>query len=101
VGWLLAPLPVAMVCRPWPLWLRTDQGTWLIRRPRELPARDLPELIELGRRGAFTELYQRCRVKIKDERATTPAEPLFNITRTAGLPTRPARAIFYRSMTLR
>jgi hypothetical protein len=56
-----------------------DQATWLIRRPRELPVGQIPELIELGRRGAFTEIYRRCRVKIKDGRATTPTEPLFNI----------------------
>jgi hypothetical protein len=56
-----------------------DAATHLIRRPRELPANDIPALIELGRRGAFTELYRRCRVKIKDGRATMPTEPLFNI----------------------
>src|SRR5205814_5913906 len=33
-----------------------DQAAWLIRRPREFPASEAPELIELGRRGAFTEL---------------------------------------------
>jgi hypothetical protein len=56
-----------------------DEGTWLVRRPREMSAASIAELIDLGRRGAFTELYRRCRVKIKDGRATTPAEPLFNI----------------------
>jgi hypothetical protein len=56
-----------------------DEATWLIRRPRELPPGDIPQLIELGRKGAFTELYRRCRVKIKDGRATTPTETLFNI----------------------
>src|SRR2546427_1522337 len=56
-----------------------DQATWLIRRPRELPASDIPQLIELGRGGAFTELYRRCRVKLKDGRATPPIDPLFNI----------------------
>jgi hypothetical protein len=56
-----------------------DEATYLIRRPRELPAAELPELIELGSGGAFTELYRRCRVKLKDGRATTPTEPLFNI----------------------
>jgi hypothetical protein len=56
-----------------------DEATYLIRRPRELPASDIPELIELGWRGEFTELYRRCRVKIKDGRARTPSEPLFNI----------------------
>jgi hypothetical protein len=59
--------------------LTNDKGAWLIRRPRELPATAIDELIELGRKGEFTELYRRCRVKIKDGRATTPTDPLFNI----------------------
>lgn len=56
-----------------------DEATYLIRRPREMPATEIPELIELGKRGAFTELYRRCRVKLKAGRATTPTKPLFNI----------------------
>jgi hypothetical protein len=36
-------------------------------------------LIQLGREGAFVELYRECRVKIKEGRAVTPSEPLFNI----------------------
>jgi hypothetical protein len=56
-----------------------DEATYLIRRPRELPAGEISNLIELGQRGEFTELYRRCRVKIKDGRTTIPAEPLFNI----------------------
>jgi hypothetical protein len=56
-----------------------DQATWLIRRPRELPASTLPELVELGRRGAFTELYRRTRVNLKAGRTTLSSEPLFNI----------------------
>lgn len=61
------------------LFVINDGATHLIRRPRELPANQIDELIELGRRGAFTELYRRSRVKVKDGRATTPSEPLFNI----------------------
>jgi hypothetical protein len=56
-----------------------DEATYLIRKPRELPAGDIPKLIELGQRGEFTELYRRCRVKFKEGRAKTPSEPLFNI----------------------
>ena len=56
-----------------------DTATYLIRRPRELPSSEIPELIELGRQGAFTELYRRVRVKIKDERSAPPTNPLFNI----------------------
>src|SRR6266550_1174769 len=56
-----------------------DQASYLIRPPRGLPSGDIQELIELGRRGAFTELYRRSRVKIREGRATTPTEPIFNI----------------------
>jgi len=59
--------------------ITNDQATYLIRRPRELPANDLPQLIELGRTGNVSELYRRSRVKIKEGRATTPTEPLVNI----------------------
>src|ERR1051325_6449864 len=56
-----------------------DGATHLIRKPRELPAKEIPELIELGRRGEFTELYRRSRVLLKAGRAAPPIEPLFNI----------------------
>jgi hypothetical protein len=56
-----------------------DQATYLVRRPQELPPAQIAEFIELGKKGAFTELYQRSRVKLKDGRAATPTEPLFNI----------------------
>jgi len=56
-----------------------DEATWLIRKPRELPEAEIGKLIELGRRAEFTEVYRRCRVKIKSGRAITPREPLFNI----------------------
>ncbi len=56
-----------------------DQATYLMKRPREMPSADIAELIELGRKGAFLEIYRRCRVNIKDGRTVTPSEPLFNI----------------------
>src|SRR5437762_2232166 len=43
-----------------------DQATHIIKRPRELPPGDIAQLIELGRQGAFTEFYRRCRGQIKD-----------------------------------
>ncbi len=61
------------------LLITNDEATYLIRRPRELAAAHLPELIELGRSGKFTELYRRLRVKIKDGRSAPPTAPLFNI----------------------
>lgn len=56
-----------------------DEGAWLVRRPREMPANDISQLIELGKRGELTELYRRTRVKIFNGRPKTPSEPLFNI----------------------
>src|SRR5262245_41670831 len=59
--------------------LTNDQATYLIRRPRELPPSEITQLIELGQKSAFTELYQKCRVQIKTGRTVTPTDPLFNI----------------------
>jgi len=56
-----------------------DEATYLIRKPRELPAGEITELIALGKRGEFLEFYRRCRVKIKDCRASISPDPLFNI----------------------
>jgi hypothetical protein len=56
-----------------------DEASYLIRRPRELSPADIPNLVELGRQGAFTDLYRKCRVKLKEGRTTTPTDPLFNI----------------------
>jgi hypothetical protein len=71
-----------------------DDGAWLMRRPRELPATDIPDLIELGKRGEFTDLYRRCRVKISDARPKTPAEPLFNINANRWSAHAPGSTIF-------
>ncbi len=59
--------------------ITNDEATYLIRRPRELPPQQLPELIEMGKAGEYTELYRRLRVKIKDGRAAPPKQPMFNI----------------------
>jgi len=56
-----------------------DQGAHLVRRPQELPAEIMGDLIRLGQQGKFTELYRRMRVKIMDHRAAPPLDPLFNI----------------------
>lgn len=56
-----------------------DETTHLVRRPRELPADRIEELIRLGRNGELTEAYRLSRIKILDGRAKTPLEPLFNI----------------------
>jgi hypothetical protein len=56
-----------------------DRATYLVRRPRELVPTTIPELIRLAQENKFLDLYQQCRVKIKEGRAATPTEPLFNI----------------------
>lgn len=56
-----------------------DQATYLVRRPQELPPGEIAEFIELGKKGHFTQCYQKSRVKLKDGRTATPRDPLFNI----------------------
>jgi hypothetical protein len=56
-----------------------DAATYLIRRPAELPPGDIPQLIQWGREGKFNDFYRASRVKIKDGRAATSTDPLFNI----------------------
>src|SRR5437762_5860510 len=36
--------------------ITNDEATWLLRRPREMPAHDIEQLIALGHQGQFTEL---------------------------------------------
>ncbi len=56
-----------------------DDGVQLIRRPRELPVEDFPELVRLAESHDYLELYRRSRVRIADERREPPRRPLFNI----------------------
>lgn len=56
-----------------------DQGAWFVRRPENLPPTDLVALVELGRRGEFTEAYRRSRVRLSDRRVHPPVEPIYNI----------------------
>lgn len=56
-----------------------DGGAWLIRRPEDFEAAEIAELAELGRRGKFTEVYRRARVRLADRRIHPPVEPIANI----------------------
>lgn len=56
-----------------------DQSTHLLRRPAEMPAAALIELMELGRAERFTEVYRRQRVILKEGRCAPPVEPLMNL----------------------
>lgn len=55
------------------------EAAWLLKRPRDLPAEEVPELVELARRGEFTELYRRSRVKVRDGAPRPSLDPLFNL----------------------
>jgi hypothetical protein len=76
------------------LTLINDEGAWLVRRPREMPAEEILKLIELGKRGEFTELYRRSRVTIANERPKTLTEPLFNINANRWSAHAPGSTIF-------
>lgn len=78
-GWVARTIASGDGLQTVALIVTNDEATYLIRRPRELPAGSIPELIEHGRKGEFTELYRKSRVKLKEGRVTTPSEPLFNI----------------------
>ena len=56
-----------------------DDATYLLKRPQEFEPAEITELIELGKKSAFTDLYRRSRIKIKEGRAAPPRDPLFNI----------------------
>jgi hypothetical protein len=51
----------------------SDDGTWYIPRPQELPADQLPYLLELADRRLFTQWYQEIRRKINESRVTIPS----------------------------
>jgi hypothetical protein len=55
-----------------------DTATYLLKRPQDFAASEIPELIALARSGALTDLYRRSRVRIADGRCSPPVEPGFN-----------------------
>src|SRR4029453_6456109 len=46
-----------------------DNGTWLLRRPQDLAAEELAQLIELSSRGDVVGMYRLLRVRLSDRRA--------------------------------
>ncbi|MBI4606145.1 MAG: hypothetical protein HY721_29615 [Planctomycetes bacterium] len=51
-----------------------DEGAWLLKRPQDHPRADLADLIRAARERRLVELYERCRVRVADERVETPRE---------------------------
>jgi hypothetical protein len=61
------------------LFVINDKGASLVRRPRDFNASELGELIQLAQGRKLTDVYQRSRVQVKQQRVAPPATPLFNI----------------------
>ncbi len=56
-----------------------DGAAYLMKRPQAYAPNELGELVELAHKGAFTDLYRRGRIKIRDGRVTAPQQPMFNL----------------------
>lgn len=56
-----------------------QDAAWLLRRPRDFAPAEVPELVEQARRGEFTALYRRSRVKVRDGAPRPPLDPLYNL----------------------
>jgi hypothetical protein len=52
-----------------------DTGTWLLRRPQDLAAGELADVIELSDRRDVVGMYRLLRVRLSDRRAMIPQEP--------------------------
>jgi hypothetical protein len=52
-----------------------EDGTYLLKRPRDFAPPEIAELVDLAGRNEFTDLYRRSRVKIKDGRRRMVNEP--------------------------
>jgi hypothetical protein len=62
--------------------IMTDDGTYLMPRPQDLPSDDFEALVGMGREGRFTDVYERMRIRLADHRLEIPRElpftPPFN-----------------------
>lgn len=56
-----------------------DEATYMIRRPQDIPAEDIPDLLHQTREGDFIGLYQAMRVKLADHRVTLPRQPGYSL----------------------
>ncbi len=56
-----------------------DEATYLLKRPQDFARDEIPELAALANQNAFSELYRRSRIKLKDGRIAPPKKPIINI----------------------
>jgi hypothetical protein len=52
-----------------------DTGTWLLRRPQDVTAEVLADVIDLSGRGDVVAMYRMLRIRLSDRRARIPQEP--------------------------
>jgi len=55
-----------------------DRGTWLLKRPQDFAAPEIPELARLARDGAMAELYRRSRIQLSERRTAPPLDSSHN-----------------------
>jgi len=61
------------------LLVMNKDATYYLKRPQDFAAGDVAELIRLAEHEEYVELYRRHRVKIREDRATAPSDPIYNI----------------------
>jgi hypothetical protein len=59
------------------LFITNDDGTFIVPRPQDLADDEFDALVGLGRRGRYTEMYERTRTRLKDRRTEIPREVPF------------------------
>jgi hypothetical protein len=64
------------------VFVTNDSGTWMLRRPQDFPASDIPGLVQAARERRLKEVFECSRVRISAERIDVPRElpfvPPFN-----------------------
>jgi hypothetical protein len=56
------------------LFIINDEGTYLLKRPQDLPKVEIGELGQMARDRRMEEVYQQLRVKLSSQRAAIPRE---------------------------
>ncbi len=56
-----------------------DHGSWLLKRPQDVPRTDIADLVRAAHDHRFVDLYQRSRVPIADHRVDVPRQIPFTL----------------------
>src|SRR5262249_45763131 len=69
-------------------------AAWLLRRPQDHPASQIPELVALARDRKLTELYERSRVRVADTRVDIPHDVSYMLSLNKWSANRPGTTYF-------